>query len=87
MKKNKSKKVKQSETFQRLFSDPKYPNYLKIAMQLAGFQITEFGVELMLRLMQAVEDRGGDLTMDEVTTIEFRLREEYRERREEQISL
>lgn len=87
MKKNKSKKVKQSETTPDMFTDPKYPNYLKIAMQLSGFQITEFGVELMLRLLQAVEIRGGDLTMDEVTSIEYDLQEEYKLRRKEQTNL
>lgn len=58
--------------------NPDFATHLRMAMNLSGFSITQFGVELSMALISALIEKGGSLSVNDISTIEFRIKEKYR---------
>ena len=54
-------------------------NTMKIAMNIAGLNADMQLADLLCRLNDAVIERKGDLTVDEVTSIQWSVTEDHKE--------
>lgn len=48
-----------------------------IALRLAGFNYTKRGVDHVLQIIEAVEEKGQDLTIEDVAKIEAEIENKY----------
>lgn len=62
---------------QDFFTSETNINYFRIAANLVGFPLTNYGVELLWAIMISLSTRGGDMTLDEITDIQASIQAKY----------
>mgnify|MGYP003693278247 CR=1 FL=1 len=62
--------------------DIDFAERMRIATAIAGINLTDFGILLMYRIFCAIQDQGGDLTVNEITDIRKQCDKEMQEHNE-----
>lgn len=65
--------------------NPDFTTHLRMAMNIAGMNITQFGVDLTIAILDAVMLKGGNLTVHDITDIEVALQKQYANNKQESI--
>lgn len=55
---------------------------LHVATSIAGMGLTEYGVLLLFKILRALDEKGGDLTVDEITDIKTQSEQEFKQHQE-----
>ena len=52
-------------------------DYMRIALNIAGFNFTDQGVELIYRVYEGVMEKKGKYAIDDAVKIEWEIKEKY----------
>jgi len=74
------KTIKDAITVAEWLRNPETTTHLRMALNIAGFGATDYGVTLLFRIMEALEKKGGDLTVHDIVDIQMATEREFREK-------
>lgn len=60
---------------------------LHIATSVAGMGLTEYGILMLFKILRALDEKGGGLTVGEITDIKTQSEIEFKEHQEKYKSL